>query len=139
MKAMIKSFTFDDKIKYTIGELAKKLQTTPRTIRYYEEIGLLKKADRKDGAQRVYDEEDYVRLKFIKKLKLLGLKLSQIQELERLYRGHQEDKSYIPRLIEMFDEKIFEIDEKIANLQSLKEDILSYKKRILEKLLEEEN
>ncbi len=137
MKAVIKSFTYDEKNQYTIGELARKLQTTPRTIRYYEEIGLLKKADRKDGAQRIYDEEDYIRLKFIKKLKLLGLKLSQIQELERLYRGHKEDKSYIPRLIEMFDEKIFEIDEKIANLQSLKDDILSYKKRILEKMLEE--
>jgi DNA-binding transcriptional MerR regulator len=110
---------------------------SPRTIRYYEEIGLLKEAKRKYGNYRVYDEEDYTRLKFIRKLKILGLKLSQIQELERLYRVHKENKKYIPRLLEMFDEKVAYIDEKIGSLQSLKEDILSYKKKLLEIMLEE--
>ncbi len=126
-----------DKKYYQIGEIAKKLRISPRTIRYYEEIGLLKEAKRKYGNYRVYDEEDLMRLKFIRKLKLLGLKLSQIQELEKLYREHPSNKKLIPRLIEMFDEKIKEIDEKIGNLQSLKEDILNYKKRLIEKLLED--
>ncbi len=126
-----------DKKYYQIGEIAKKLKISPRTIRYYEEIGLLKEAKRKYGNYRVYDDEDLMRLKFIRKLKLLGLKLSQIQELEKLYREHPSNKKLIPRLIEMFDEKIKEIDEKIGNLQSLKEDILSYKKRLIEKLLED--
>ena len=128
---------FNEKKYYQIGELAKKLRISPRTIRYYEEIGLLKEAKRKYGNYRIYDEEDYARLKFIRKLKLLGLKLSQIQELEKLYREHQSNKKLIPRLIEMFDEKIKEIDEKISSLQSLKEDILNYKKRLIEKLLED--
>jgi len=126
-----------EKSYYQIGELAKKLKISPRTIRYYEEIGLLKEAKRKYGNYRVYDEEDYIRLKFIRKLKLLGLKLSQIQELEKLYREHPSNKKLIPRLIEMFDDKIKEIDEKIGNLLSLKEDILNYKKRLIEKLLED--
>ena len=130
------TFTSDKKY-YQIGEIAKKLRISPRTIRYYEEIGLLKEAKRKYGNYRVYDEEDLMRLKFIRKLKLLGLKLSQIQELEKLYREHPSNKKLIPRLIEMFDEKIKEIDEKIGNLQSLKEDILNYKKRLIEKLLED--
>ncbi len=122
---------------YQIGELAKKLRISPRTIRYYEEIGLLKEAKRSSGSYRVYDEEDFIRLKFIRKLKILGLKLSQIQELEKLYRSHKSNKKYIPRLIEMFDEKVAYIDEKIGNLQSLKEDILSYKKKLLEIMLED--
>jgi len=126
-----------DKRYYQIGEIAKKLKISPRTIRYYEEIGLLKEAKRKYGNYRVYDDEDLMRLKFIRKLKLLGLKLSQIQELEKLYREHPSNKKLIPRLIQMFDEKIKEIDEKIGNLQSLKEDILNYKKRLIEKLLED--
>ena len=126
-----------EKKYYQIGELAKKLKISPRTIRYYEEIGLLKEAKRKYGNYRVYDEEDLMRLKFIRKLKLLGLKLSQIQELEKLYREHPSNKKLIPRLIEMFDEKIKEIDEKVGNLISLKEDILNYKKRLIEKLLED--
>ncbi len=126
-----------EKKYYQIGEIARKLHISPRTIRYYEEIGLLKEAKRKYGNYRVYDEEDLMRLKFIRKLKLLGLKLSQIQELEKLYREHPSNKKLIPRLIEMFDEKIKEIDEKIGNLLSLKEDILNYKKRLIEKLLED--
>jgi len=126
-----------DKKYYQIGEIAKKLRISPRTIRYYEEIGLLKEAKRRYGNYRIYDEEDLMRLKFIRKLKLLGLKLSQIQELEKLYREHPSNKKLIPRLIEMFDEKIKEIDEKIGNLLSLKEDILNYKKRLIEKLLED--
>jgi len=133
----VRTTSNNDKKYYLIGELAKKLNITPRTIRYYEEIGLLKEAERKDGVQRIYDEEDYLRLKFIQKLKLLGLKLSQIQELEKLYREHQTNKRFIPRLVEMFDEKINEIDEKIANLNNLKEEILSYKKKLLERLLED--
>ena len=131
------TLTNREKQFYQIGELAKKLKISPRTIRYYEEIGLIKEPKRMSGSYRVYDEEDYIRLKFIKKLKLLGLKLSQILELEKLYRDHETNKKFIPRLVEMFDEKVFEIDEKIANLQSLKEDILSYKKKLLEKMLEE--
>ena len=130
------TYTSDKKF-YQIGEIAKKLRISPRTIRYYEEIGLLKEAKRKYGNYRVYDEEDLMRLKFIRKLKLLGLKLSQIQELEKLYREHPSNKKLIPRLIEMFDEKINDIDEKIGSLQSLKEDILNYKKRLIEKLLED--
>ncbi len=122
---------------YHIGEIAKKLKVSQRTIRYYEEIGLLKEAKRMGSNFRIYDDEDLMRIKFIQKLKLLGLKLSQIQELEKLYRGYNANKKFIPRLIEMFDDKTSEIDEKIGNLQNLREEILSYKKKLLEKLLED--
>ena len=66
-----------------IGELAELTGTTPRTIRYYEEIGLLGSApDRTQGKHRVYTEADAERLREIVRLRdLLGLSLEQLSQL----------------------------------------------------------
>ena len=66
-----------------IGEVAQLTGTTPRTIRYYEELGLLAPAtDREPGAHRVYDQADVERLQEVLRLKdLLGLSLEELGEL----------------------------------------------------------
>jgi DNA-binding transcriptional MerR regulator len=66
-----------------IGELAERAGTTPRTIRYYEEIGLLGAAeDRGHGRHRSYDEDDLARLEHILRLRdLLGLSLEDLQRV----------------------------------------------------------
>jgi len=67
--------------KLRIGEVAERLRTTPRTIRYYEEIGLLPaREDRVDGAQRCYAESEVERIAEILRLKeLLGLSLEAMR------------------------------------------------------------
>ncbi len=66
-----------------IGDVAKLAGTTPRTIRYYEEIGLLPvPADREPGAHRTYAEGDVKRLRELLRLKeLLGVSLEELKEL----------------------------------------------------------
>lgn len=66
-----------------IGEVAKLAGTTPRTIRYYEELGLLTAAaERRPGAHRTYAEADVERLTELLRLKdLLGLSLEELKEL----------------------------------------------------------
>lgn len=66
-----------------IGEVAQLTGTTPRTIRYYEELGLLAPAsDRSPGAHRVYDEGDVERLREVLRLRrVLGLSLDELKEL----------------------------------------------------------
>ena len=66
-----------------IGELAELTGTTPRTIRYYEELGLLdKRADRGQGKHRSYSESDVERVRQVLALKdLLGLSLERLSEL----------------------------------------------------------
>ncbi|MCW2992171.1 MAG: MerR family transcriptional regulator [Solirubrobacterales bacterium] len=66
-----------------IGEAARSVGTTPRTIRYYEEIGLLPSAgDRPAGSHRAYDESDIERLRDALRLKdLLGLSLEELRAL----------------------------------------------------------
>ncbi len=56
-----------------IGQLAKKLRISTRTIRYYEEIGLMAENGRMSGRVRTFCKRDVLRLKFILKLKELGI------------------------------------------------------------------
>jgi DNA-binding transcriptional MerR regulator len=66
-----------------IGDLAKRAGTTPRTIRYYEELGLLPSApERHAGSHRMYREEDVERLEQLLRLKdLLGLTLDELRDV----------------------------------------------------------
>jgi MerR family transcriptional regulator, repressor of the yfmOP operon len=69
--------------KLRIGEVAERTGTTPRTIRYYAEIGLLERSDsREPGAHRLYDDADVDRLKQLLELKsLLGISLEELREI----------------------------------------------------------
>jgi len=68
-----------------IGEAAARLGVTPRTIKYYEELGLLA-PDRSGGNYRAYDEEDLERVERIRNLQQLGYSLAAIRELLKYRR-----------------------------------------------------
>ncbi len=116
-----------------IGELAKRLGITTRTIRYYEEIGLMGPPERLGGGTRTFNKEDILRLKFILKLKELGISLKEMQELAEHFDIHQQEFDTItPKLIEILDMHISKVDEKIANLSSLRNEIVEYRVRIMD-------
>lgn len=118
-----------------IGELAKSLNITTRTIRYYEEIGLMGNSDRLGGSTRTYNKDDILRLKFILKLKTMGISLKESRQLGEIFDIHEKDFTKItPKLIEILDNHISKIDEKMANLSSLRQDIVDYRVRITELL-----
>src|SRR5579875_687004 len=62
-----------------IGAVAAELGVTPRTLRYYEELGLLEPASREGRGARFYDEAAYARLRTIQRLQGLGLSLETIR------------------------------------------------------------
>ncbi|MCW8858151.1 MAG: MerR family transcriptional regulator [Deltaproteobacteria bacterium] len=116
-----------------IGELAKKLGITTRTIRYYEEIGLMGAPERLGGGTRTYSREDVLRLKFILKLKELGITLKEMQELAENFDTNQQAFGKItPKLLEILDAHIGKVDQKIANLASLRKEIVDYRGRIID-------
>lgn len=119
---------------YKIGQLANLVGVSPRTIRYYEEIGLLNSIRRLEGGKRVYTDQDYQRLKFIKRLKHLGLTLAEMHELEDIYRIHRTNKKVLPRLLELLEGHVEKIGERVRNLEKLKSEILTYHQRIRTKL-----
>jgi len=116
-----------------IGELARQLNITTRTIRYYEEIGLMGKSDRLGGSTRNYLKNDILRLKFILKMKGMGISLKEIQELSEIFDINDQNFSTItPKLIEILDHHIAKVDEKMASLSSLRTDIVAYRVRIMD-------
>jgi DNA-binding transcriptional MerR regulator len=123
---------------YQIGELANLLEMSPRTIRYYEEIGLLNSIKRIEGGKRVYTEKDFQRLRFITRLKHLGLTLSEMLELEDIYQIHRTDRKVLSRLLELLDTHAVKIDERMNSLNKLRADIISYQDKVRQKLNRED-
>ncbi|OGH02736.1 MAG: MerR family transcriptional regulator [Candidatus Lambdaproteobacteria bacterium RIFOXYD1_FULL_56_27] len=115
-----------------IGDLAKQLGITTRTIRYYEEIGLMPSPERLGSGVRCYGKEGVLRLKFILKLKELGITLAEMQELSDLYRSTQAQTVVMPRLVEILDGHIAKIDQKISRISLLRQELANYRKKIAE-------
>ena len=88
---------------YTIGELAKALDITPRSIRFYEEQGLL--TPLRNGQNRVYEKKDKVRLKLILRGKRLGFSLAETKTLFDLYDSHQNSQVQLEAMLRMTREK----------------------------------
>lgn len=114
-----------------IGKLAKQLGITTRTIRYYEEIGLMGPSERRVGGTRSYSRDEVLRLKFILKLKELGISLKEMLGLAETFDAHNQNFDTItPQVLEILDLHIGKIDDKIGRLASLRSDIASYRQRI---------
>jgi DNA-binding transcriptional MerR regulator len=121
----------DDELLHQIGEVARELEITARTIRYYEEIGIMAVPERDDFGPRKYAKKDIVRLKFILKMKELGLSLKEMQELAENYDLNQQDREKImPRLLEILESHKQKIDTKVKLLTSLRKDIGEYQQRV---------
>lgn len=120
--------------RLSIGDIAKKLEMSQRTIRYYEEIGLLNSVKRMEGGKRVYTNEDLRRLKLIKRLKVLGLTLSEMAELEAIWSIQKSNEVVLGRLLELLDGHLKNLDDRIADLNILRNEIVEYRTRISKKL-----
>jgi len=120
---------------YAIGEISRLVELSQRTIRYYEEIGLLHSVRRIEKGKRVYTDDDVRRLKFISRLKVLGLSLAEMVELEKIYRKQRNNQEILPKLLEILDARAAQIDERVAQLETLKNEIREYQQRLRSKVL----
>jgi DNA-binding transcriptional MerR regulator len=108
---------------YRIGELAAMFGVTCRTVRYYEELGLLEPAERQDGGHRRYSERNAVHLKRIQQLKDYGLALADIKELFELARRDRSGERVRRKLAEKYREKLDEADRRKRALESYIDDL----------------
>jgi DNA-binding transcriptional MerR regulator len=120
----------------SIGNLAQKLEMSQRTIRYYEEIGLLNSIKRIEGGRRVYTDVDLRRLKLIKRLKIMGMTLSEMQELEAMWIIEKSNEKVLKRLLELLENHLKRLDDRIADLDILRNEIKEYRKRIQTKIVQ---
>jgi len=88
---------------YSISELAREFQITPRAIRFYENRGLL--APQRDGQRRIYSRRDRTRLKLTLRGKRLGMTLAEIGELFSLYDLAHGEERQLERYLRMLADK----------------------------------
>ncbi|MGB4088556.1 MAG: MerR family transcriptional regulator, partial [Smithellaceae bacterium] len=110
------------------------LEMSQRTIRYYEEIGLLNSIKRMEGGRRVYTDADLRRLKLIKRLKIMGLTLSEMQELEAIWTIEKSNEKVLKRLLELLGNHLKRLEDRIADLDILRNEIIEYQERIRSKI-----
>ena len=117
----------------TIGDLAKSIGLTTRTLRYWEEVGNIESEQRVDGANRGYSPYYVRRIRFIMKLKDMGLTIKEMQDLYVAYGEAKETEQMIPKLVAILDKHTRLVDEKIVKLHSLRKDIVEYRQRMAAK------
>ncbi|OGK96743.1 MAG: hypothetical protein A3E31_02480 [Candidatus Rokubacteria bacterium RIFCSPHIGHO2_12_FULL_73_22] len=105
-----------------IGELARDCGVNPKTIRYYEEFGLLPRAARAPSGHRTYSAHDRQRLQFIRRAKGIGLPLTSIRQIAT-YADTGTCQHLRPRLKELVAAQIAEIEARVKDLRALQRDL----------------
>lgn len=106
-----------------IGALAERTGTNAPTIRYYEEIGLLRSADRQAGGQRVYGDADVKRLTFIRRCREFGFSIEQVRSLVALV---QDPKSSCMHARDLAQDHLTAVRTKLAELKALERSIAAF-------------
>ena len=103
-----------------IGSVAKDSGLPIKTIRYYDELGLLKTFGRTEGNYRLFDSDVFGRLRFIKRAQGLGLSLLEIKEFLEVH-----DQGDLPcdHIRVKLEEKVSQIEQQIQQLQILKQEL----------------
>ncbi len=101
-----------------------------RTVRYWEELGLLPGVRRRSGGRRVYGPDEIERLHFINRLKAMGLSLAEIKELNAVYAIKGSTGAMLQRLGELLDRHLEEVDARIRELTGLRDQIGKYRDHV---------
>jgi DNA-binding transcriptional MerR regulator len=120
---------------WTISELASEFEISTRTIRFYEEKGLISPR-RTPGGHRMYNRRNRARLKLILRGKRFGYSLEEIAEMIGLATVDLDEKEQIRTTLEYSDKRLLEVSEKIEELKIFQQDMLEMKKRLIKRLAE---
>ena len=110
----------DTKEYYRIGDLAREFDVSLRTLRFYEDRGLLQ--PRRSGSTRLYSPEDRDRLKIILLIKSVGFSLVDIQQLLEIYDTAESEQG-VERIARRFEDQLGELEDQKAKLQRSIEDL----------------
>lgn len=106
-----------------IGGLAKRTGTNAPTIRYYEEIGLLRSAHRQGGGQRVFGDADVKQLTFIRRCREFGFSIDKVRSLVALV---QDPASSCAHARDLAQEHLIAVRSKLAELKALERSIAAF-------------
>lgn len=122
----------NDEPTYTIGELAREFDVTPRTIRFYEEQGLL--SPKRTGQNRVYCNKDQVRLKLILRGKRLGFSLAEVKSLFEMYDTNSNSAVQLEAMLELTEQKRAVLRQQLEDIHMLMNELDDVEARCQEEL-----
>ena len=120
---------------YSISELAAEFDISPRSIRFYEEKGLIS-PQRTRGNQRIYTRRDRARLKLILRGKRFGYSLDEIAEMIGMTDADISEVTQIERSLAYGKRKLKEIRQRVEELELLEQDLLSVRDKLTKRLEE---
>ncbi len=119
---------------FSISDLAREFDVTPRTIRYYEAEGMLSPA--RKGQRRIYSLRDRVTLSLILRGKRLGFSLAEAKEIIELYDAPQGEAGQLRVLLDKLADKRLELEAKRADAETALASMDEYANRCRERLVE---
>ncbi|MCX2533172.1 MerR family DNA-binding transcriptional regulator [Plesiomonas shigelloides] len=102
-----------DSIHYSISELANEFEITTRSIRFYEDEGLL--SPRRKGNTRIYGKQDRIRLQLILRGKRLGFTLAEIKILFDWYDSERDNRAQIRSMQNLIEDKRIQLQQQIED------------------------
>ncbi len=122
------------KLYFSISDLAKEFDVTTRTIRFYEEKGLL--TPKRQGGSRIYSAADRVKLKLILRGKRLGLSLDEGREIIEMYQPEGNNAEQIESLIIKIRQKKQSLIEQLRDIEVMLEDLTNWDDKLQQALLD---
>ncbi|WP_446890707.1 MerR family transcriptional regulator [Aeromonas veronii] len=119
-------------ITYSISELAHEFDVTPRTIRYYEDEGLLN--PQREGQTRIYSHRDKIRLKLTLRGKRLGFSLAEIRELFEMYDTDKSSKNQLNSMIQLIEAKRAALRQQLEDIQMVMAELEAAEQRCVNSL-----
>jgi DNA-binding transcriptional MerR regulator len=113
--------TAEQPIQFSISELAKEFDITTRSIRFYEDQGLL--APQRKGQTRIYSVKDRVRLKLVLRGKRLGFSLAETKTIFDLYDMEKTEQRQLETMLELIDSKKEILAQQLLDITSVMEDL----------------
>jgi DNA-binding transcriptional MerR regulator len=117
---------------YSIGDLSREFDITPRAIRFYEAEGLL--APLREGQRRIYSARDRTRLKLTLRGKRLGLTLSEIRELIDMYETGRDTRPQLARFLAVLESHKSALEQQRADIEAQLAEIAAFEKRVRKQL-----
>src|SRR5438874_13140817 len=121
-----------ERTEFSIGELAREFDVTPRAIRFYEAEGLI--SPRRDGQRRIYTPRDRTRLKLTLRGKRLGLTLAEIRELIDMYEPGRDERAQLERFREVLAAHRKSLRQQRADIEAQLAEIATFEKRVRKQL-----
>lgn len=113
--------------EYRISELSQEFDVTPRTLRFYEEKGMLR--PRRSGQNRFYSSADYTRLRLILRGKRLGFSLAESQQLIEMYEPDSSNVAQLQAVLDKIAEKRTHLQQQLEDLTTMQSDLDEWETR----------